>query len=88
MEHRLVADEDAALEEVSNAPADGWISDDGQTYALGDWYDYDESTHVLTAHPRVYVLRNGAGDTWKLQFVDYYDDSGNSGHPAFRWAAL
>jgi hypothetical protein len=79
---------DAALEAVATAPTDGWITDDEKTYAMGDWYDYDHATHVLSAKQTVYVLRNASGDAWKVQFVDYYDDAGNSGHPSFRWAPL
>lgn len=80
--------EDVSLEEVTEAPGSGYVSDTADTPALGDWYDYDPANHTLSAHPRVYVLKNGAGEHYKLQFVDYYDDAGNSGHPSFRWALL
>lgn len=80
--------EGAGLEEVTSVPGGGWREDAGEDYALGDWYDYDGATHVLTAVDRTYVIKNGAGEAWKLRFVDYYDDAGNSGYPSFRWAAL
>lgn len=80
--------EDTAFADLSAAPADGWRTDDGETAALGDWYDYDGATHTLSAADRIYAVRNGAGETWKIQFLDYYDEAGNSGFPSFRWAAM
>lgn len=80
--------EETGFADLSTAPSDGWRTDTAEAAALGDWYDYDGATHTLSAADRVYVIRNGAGETWKLQFLDYYDDAGNSGFPSFRWAAL
>jgi hypothetical protein len=84
----IAAIEGVAFDAVDAAPASGWRTDTAEALALDDWYDYDGATHVLTAADRVYVVRNGAGEAWKLAFVDYYDDAGNSGFPSFRWAGL
>ncbi len=80
--------EGTAFADLSALPADGWRTDTAEAAALGDWYDYDPSTHTLSAADRVYAVRNGDGEAWKIQFVDYYDDAGNSGFPSFRWAVL
>lgn len=84
-----------SVEDAVEAPADGWLTDawapdsDPPTveHALGDWYDYDPSTHVLTPKAGVYVIR-GSEVAVVLQVVGYYDDAGNSGFPTLRWRAL
>lgn len=84
----IAAIEGVAFDAVDTAPANGWRTDTAEALAFDDWYDYDGATHVLTAGDRVYVVRDGTGAAWKLAFVDYYDDAGNSGFPSFRWAGL
>ncbi len=92
----VVPIEDATLVEIDAAPADGYITDeaDGEDdnedpdYALSEWYGYNVMTHVLTPHPRVYVLRTGDGTHYKLQLESYYDDAGSSGNPSFRWSEI
>lgn len=87
--------EDVRFEDITRAPADGYLSDmaDGDDenedpdYALASWYDYDVATHLLTPRPLVYVIRNGETH-YKLKFTDYYDEAGTSGHPSFLWAAI
>lgn len=54
------------------------------TPAIGaNWYAYDTVTHYLTAEPRVYVLRDTAGDAPRyaaLRVETYYDpDTAESG---------
>lgn len=54
------------------------------TAALGsNWYAYDPSTHVLTPHPRLIVLRDvddASGRAASVRIVSYYDESsGESG---------
>jgi hypothetical protein len=74
--------------EVVAAPEAGWVADIDEALALGDWYVYDSENHVLYAADGVYAVRNAAGEAWKLQFIDYYDDFGNTGFPSFRVAPL
>ncbi|MBK8241613.1 MAG: HmuY family protein [Deltaproteobacteria bacterium] len=79
------------------AVADGpWITDaadgddhgDAPDYALGDWYDYDFATHVLTPRVQAYVVRSVEGNAFALEVVDYYDDAGSSGWLQLRWKPL
>ena len=87
---------DAAFDDVTEPPADGWITDlaDGDDenedpdYAFREWFAYNVATHVLTPHPIVYVVRTGDGDHYKVQIEEYYDEAGSAAHVAFRWAAL
>lgn len=80
--------EDLDFGEVGSAPATGWTTDSDDGFAMGDWYIYDSVDHTMSAAPYVYVLRNAAGTTWKLQFLSYYDDFGNTGHLSFYEALL
>ena len=56
-------------------------------YRFVDWYDYDVETHTLSPAPRVWFVRSGAGETYALVMLDYYDAAGGSGHPSFAWVA-
>lgn len=87
--------EGATIDGPISVPADGWRTDvdapdtDPPTveHALGDWYHYDPSTHVLTPRPGVFVLRS-AEAAWAVRVDGYYDDAGNSGFPTLRLRAL
>jgi len=91
--------EGASFDDVSQAPADGYLedqpdSDDDDTvidsaFAEGDgWYDYDSSDNTLSPKPIVYVVRAPSGAYYKLALLDYYDAAGSSAHPSFSWAEL
>lgn len=87
--------ETLTLAEVQALGAGEWITDqadadgDGNPeYAMGDWYDYDSSTHVLTPKDRVYAVRTNGGAVVAVQMLSYYDDAGTSGHPTFAWRTL
>jgi hypothetical protein len=84
------------LAAVTVAPASGFVSDapdgaDADTtpdLALGAWYTYDSTTHVLSPADRTYVVHTSAGAYVKIRFAGYYDQAGTSGHPSFRWAII
>ena len=83
------------LDGLIAAPAEGWRTDladaDGDgapEYALGDWYDYDAATHVLSPANRIYALCDGAGSCFKLSIEGYYDDVGTPAMLSLGWAPL
>lgn len=83
------------LDGLTAAPAEGWRTDladaDGDgapEYALGDWYDYDATTHVLTPADRIYALCDGSGACFKLSVEGYYDDAGTPAMVSLRFAPL
>jgi hypothetical protein len=89
----------ADLSSVTEAPAEGWITDaadgpddnDVPDYAFeqGDgWYGYDLATHVLTPRPIVWVLETGDRAQLALRIESYYDDAGTSGYLRLHWAPL
>ena len=85
--------EDTTLDRVTVVPTEGWTADtldeeDNVAYAFDEWYDYDISTHVLTPWPRVYVVRTGDGNHFKISIAGYYSSAGTSGHMQFEWAEL
>ena len=76
--------------DVSEVPADAtWSVDepdsngDGKPeYVLGDWFNYDFATHVLTPKDVIYFIQTPDG-VFKLRVVDYYNDVGDSGFLGF-----
>lgn len=85
--------DDTTLERVMSPPVDGWMTDvldedENVAHAFDEWYDYDLSTHVLTPWPRVYLVRTGDGNFFKIAIVGYYSEAGSSGHMQFEWADL
>lgn len=91
-----VALDGVAFDDVTEAPADGWVTDaaDGDDededpdLAFAGWYAYDFMTHVLTPQPLVYVVRTVEGNAFKLEILDYYDEAGTGGTLTIRWAPL
>jgi hypothetical protein len=79
---------EASLDLVTEAPAAGYVVDnfvdDSCTYiplmigepssAFGQWYDYDDATHVVTPKAEVYVIERGDGTHTAFRVVDYYGD--------------
>lgn len=80
--------EGVSFDALSAPPDTGWTTDSDDGSALEDWYIYDSVSHVLTAAEFVYAIRAPDGSAWKVQFLSYYDDFGNSGFPSFRFARL
>ncbi|MEC8052459.1 MAG: HmuY family protein [Myxococcota bacterium] len=88
---------DTELEDVSEAPLTPWTTDlpdseedddEFPEYALGDWFNYDPISHILTPKTQVYVLRTTDGDFVKLAYVGYYDGGGESGFPSIQWSFI
>lgn len=82
------------LSSAEMAPAGGWQQDrpDGDDdddlidRAMGDWYDYDQSTHTLTAKAGLYFVRGAAARSYYAVRIDsYYDEAGTSGVLTFTW---
>jgi hypothetical protein len=80
--------EGVAFDDLLAPPASGWTTDSDDGSALEDWYVYDSVNHVLYAADVVYAVRGPDGAAWKVQFLSYYDDVGNTGFPSFRVARL
>ncbi|MCP4808683.1 MAG: hypothetical protein GY884_25360 [Proteobacteria bacterium] len=83
-----------AFDENTQAPPHGWITDrededgDGEDeYAMGGWYDYDSATHQLAPADVLYFVDTG-DDFYRLRFLSYYDESGNSGILSFESGAV
>jgi hypothetical protein len=77
----------ATLAEVTAAPTSGYAQDDFATAdctldstiigeprsAFGDWYNYDEDTHVVTPKAEVYVLQRNNGSRTAFRIKAFYD---------------
>jgi len=83
--------------ELSQAPASGYRTDEENPddannpdlvfAADGGWYDYDVSTHTLTARDQVYVVATTDGAWFKLKMDTYYRGE-EGGYPTFNWASV
>ena len=62
-------DSDALLP-IAGPPGSGESS---QNPTLANWYDYDQTTHVVTPKAVVYLLRTASGEYAKLQLTSYSD---------------
>jgi hypothetical protein len=67
-----------------------WLADDGTdavsaSSPAGRWYDYDPTSHTVSARDDVFLVRATDGRTYRVQFLDYYDGAGVSGHVELRW---
>ncbi|MEM6291986.1 MAG: HmuY family protein [Myxococcota bacterium] len=91
-----VAIVEAAFDEVTEAPADGYLVDeeDGDDvneepdYVFHEWYNYNFMTHILTPADITYVVQTGQGNAFKVAVENYYDEAGTSGIPTIIWAPL
>ncbi len=98
---QIVALPGTTFESVTVAPEEGWTVDhadgDGDEDTLpdnafndgvNDWYDYDVTTHTLTAKDITYVIASSEERFFKLRIEDYYDDAGTPAILSFRWAEI
>lgn len=84
-----------AIDSIRWPAVGGYTTDeadsDGDTYPNGPftgWFEYDITTHILSAADRSYVLR-GATGTFRMRLLSYYHPTGDqSGWPSFTWAPL
>lgn len=69
---------DSAFAEVTEAPADGYVSDTPEQTAIPGgsgkgWFNYDPTTHIITpVENRTFVLKLKNGRYAKLRVTDYY----------------
>lgn len=54
-----------------------------------DWKVYDFDNGLYKVRPnRTYIVRNEAGEIWKLRFVNFYNSNGDKGFPTFEFQQL
>ncbi|HIA03847.1 MAG TPA: hypothetical protein EYN66_18405 [Myxococcales bacterium] len=91
---------DTEFDSISQLPSAALLRDeysadpkvsDPSTYAFdqaGGWYTYNPMKHQLSPNQHTYIVRSLEGTHYKMQFLNYYDDAGTSGHVTIRWALL
>ena len=74
------------------APSGEYLIDEEDTdedtipeYVLGDWFDYDMSTHVLTPKSIFYVIQNRNDLYFKFRIHGYYDRAGTPAMLSIEW---
>lgn len=75
---------------LTQAPADGWLSDTEDDPVMEDWYVYNKTEHTLDPDDIVYVFKTATGGYYKLKLTTYYPggDTEQPHWPAFKWAAI
>ena len=64
------------------------INEFPQKYVFTEWYDYDVDTHILTAKPIYYVIRNRNEMYFKFKIDDYYDSAGTPAKVLVQWEQI
>ena len=84
------------VKEGVNPDQPDFVRDDNTDFVFGrdhalspsGWFNYNPTTHVLTAAQVVYAVRDRNGEYYKVRFLDYYDQAGTSGFPTIRYARI
>ena len=86
---------DVNYSDYIDIPTDGFEQDEADSdsdgipeYVLGDWYDYDPSTHILTPKEQFYVIQTRNQNHVKFQIEDYYSSAGTSAMITVSWEIL
>tara|TARA_R110002072_G_scaffold153430_2_gene303063 strand:- start:521 stop:1549 length:1029 start_codon:yes stop_codon:yes gene_type:complete len=54
-----------------------------------DWKDFSLQTNTFTIFSdKIYLIKDASGNLFKLRFIDFYDDNGIKGSPAFEFMRL
>ncbi|HEY1076799.1 MAG TPA: HmuY family protein [Fontimonas sp.] len=65
-----------------NADGDyGW-------YYYSGFCDKGDGNHYISPRDVVYIVRDGAGNSWKLRVLSYYGSAGEAAHPTFEYAPV
>ncbi|TGL35129.1 heme-binding protein HmuY [Leptospira koniambonensis] len=57
--------------------------------SLWTWYNYNGTTHVLTAYSIGYLIQGSDGvSNFAIEVTDYYDNANTSGFPTIKWKEL
>ncbi|MEC9090551.1 MAG: HmuY family protein, partial [Candidatus Thermoplasmatota archaeon] len=68
--------DDTDFNQLTAPPSDNFSNDTSERL---DWYDYDLSVHRVEPKDRIFLLNDG-DFTYKVQFINYYNDNDESRH--------
>jgi hypothetical protein len=81
---------EVAFDDVTVVPEDGYVAttarSDSANAAIGRWYRYSFTSHLLTPQRRVYAVRTADGRYAKLEFAGYYCPGAEPGCVTFRYS--
>lgn len=80
---------EVAFDSVATVPTDGYIGStagsDSANAAIGRWYAYGWTSHILKPKPNVYAIRTADGRHAKLRFISYYCPAATPGCVTFEY---
>lgn len=77
--------ENKTLDEVTTLPAGNYQTDKMDSYVTQSWYEYNSTTHVLTAKKATYIAKTSSGKYAAFKIVSYYGADGKSGSFTLNW---
>jgi hypothetical protein len=86
---RVALDKQVNFDEIDYTQAAGFTFSKAKDVIGYAWkeYDFDNDTYRIYSG-NTYIIQDPAGFYYKLHFVDFYDDKGSRGSPAFEFQQL
>ncbi len=86
---RAVLDTVHTFDEITAADVNGYTFTESVNSIGYSWKSYDINGGKYTVYPRfVYVVRRDNGLSFKLRFVEFYNDKGERGFPRMEWQKM
>lgn len=77
------------LNEITKSHAESLFYSNEQDIIGYDWKDFNLQTNSFTIFSnKNYLIKDASGNLFKLHFLDFYDESGTKGSPAFEFVRL
>lgn len=83
------ADSARAFESITAADLASYTFSRNRDKIGYDWKSYDLDAGKYTVYPKkIYLVKRHEGLSFKLRFVEFYSDGGESGYPRMEWQSL
>jgi hypothetical protein len=88
-EVEVAIDSSTEFKEIRYEDVEGYSFTERRDGIGYDWKTYDFNSGNYRVHTDInYIVRSTEGRYFKLRFLDFYDGSGNKGHPSFELKEL
>lgn len=80
----VAVDTDKIFSDITYNDVDSYVFSSDQDAIGYAWKEFDFNTESYLVFPEVnYIIKNGDGQYFKLHFIDFYNDLGQTGYPMF-----
>lgn len=77
--------ENKTIDEVTSVPSGNFSNDILDSYVAQSWYEYNSTTHVLSAKKETYIAKLSSGKYAAFKIASYYGADGKSGSFTINW---